>query len=74
MSENALKINQSLCPLCGKTNRCAVEIETETRQKQPPCWCVTQDFSANLLATLPKEAQGTACICKACAEQTTASP
>ena len=54
------------CPLCGGDNRCAMELEKATGQVQPPCWCVSQTFSADLLARLPAEAQDKACICGAC--------
>ena len=54
------------CPLCGGDNRCALEIERETGQPQGPCWCVSQSFGADLLARLPAQAQGQACICGAC--------
>ena len=60
-------MNPSLCPLCGQPNRCAMEVEKETGLQQPPCWCTQADFSADLLAALPEEAQGVACICAACA-------
>ena len=56
----------SLCPLCGQPNRCAMEVQKETGEQQPPCWCTQVDFTADLLASLPKEAQGLACICAAC--------
>ena len=39
MSETFPSIDQSLCPLCGKANRCAMEIEKETGEKQAACWC-----------------------------------
>jgi hypothetical protein len=67
MLEKPSKINQSLCPLCGKANRCAMEIEKETDIKQAACWCVGMDFSADLLAQVPVSVQGQACICAACA-------
>ena len=54
------------CPLCGGDNRCAMEIEQATGVKQPPCWCVDATFSAELLARLPAQAQGKACICARC--------
>lgn len=57
------------CPLCGQPNRCAMEVERETGEKQPPCWCAQVDFSADLLARVPPEAQRQACICRACAEK-----
>ena len=43
----------SRCPLCGESNRCALEIERETGQAQPPCWCMAADFSEALLARVP---------------------
>ena len=66
--------DKSKGPLCGKLNQCAMEIARETGENTGPCWCVNVDFSADLLALLPAEAQNKACICKACAEQTPANP
>ena len=57
----------SLCPLCGQPNRCAMEVERETGVVQGPCWCTRVDFSAELLARVPPQAQRLACICSACA-------
>ena len=54
------------CPLCGKPNQCAMELERLTGLKQPPCWCTGVEFDAELLARLPQEAKGRACICAAC--------
>lgn len=54
------------CPLCGGDNRCAMEIERASGQTQPPCWCTTQTFPPELLARLPAEAAGKACICPRC--------
>lgn len=56
----------SRCPLCGQDNRCAMEIERATGQPQGPCWCVDACFPPDLLAQLPPEAEGQACICAAC--------
>ena len=42
------------CPLCGGDNRCAMEVERASGQ--PP----------DLLARLPAEAAGKACICATC--------
>lgn len=61
------------CPLCGGDNRCALEIERESGVKQGPCWCTQVDFSADLLAHVPPEAQRKACICAACARGDTAA-
>jgi hypothetical protein len=67
MIPNALEIDPARCPLCGGPNRCAMEIERETGQKQGPCWCVGGTFSAELLKRVPSEAAGRACICARCA-------
>ena len=37
-----------------------------TDEAQPPCWCTTAHFPPDLLARLPAEAAGKACICGAC--------
>ncbi|MEJ8840423.1 cysteine-rich CWC family protein [Ramlibacter sp. AN1133] len=57
----------TLCPLCGRPNRCAMELERETGVKQQACWCTQVAFGAELLARVPAEAQRRACICPACA-------
>jgi Cysteine-rich CWC len=43
-----------------------MEIEKTTGIAQGPCWCVAQDFSADLLAKVPPSAQHQACICDQC--------
>ncbi len=58
--------NASRCPLCGGDNRCAMEIERATGQAQGPCWCVAENFPPDVIAALPAEAQGKACICSQC--------
>jgi hypothetical protein len=58
------------CPLCGEPNRCAMELQMATGQPQPPCWCTRAGFSAELLAQVPPDARGRACICAACASRT----
>ncbi len=57
------------CPLCGQSNQCAMEIQRETGVDPGPCWCVGLDFSADLLARIPPQAQGQACVCEACARK-----
>jgi hypothetical protein len=68
MQANALP-DPSHCPLCGKVNQCAMEVEKATGTKQPPCWCTQVDFGAELLEKVPAAARGTACICEACAKK-----
>lgn len=56
-------VDPTICPLCGKSNACANQSQTNSS-----CWCAdeTIEFPPELLLTLPKEAQGKACICKEC--------
>jgi len=69
LSQTIRGIDSSRCPLCGKPNQCAMEVERETGVKQPPCWCTQVTFDAALLSSVPEEARGTACICAACAQK-----
>ena len=62
-----MTINASACPLCGQSNRCAMEIEKIEGQKQAACWCTGASFSAELLAQVPPNSQNKACICADCA-------
>ena len=57
----------TLCPLCGQPNTCAMEAAKRTGQPQPPCWCTRVSFAPEVLARVPPQAQGLACICPACA-------
>jgi hypothetical protein len=66
MLENYPNFTPSICPICGQANQCAMEIEKTTGIAQGPCWCVAQDFSADLLAKVPPNAQHQACICAQC--------
>lgn len=59
-------LDPSRCPLCGGDNRCAMELEKATGKAQAPCWCVSARFPPDLLARLPAEAKGQACICAKC--------
>ncbi|QDL53228.1 cysteine-rich CWC family protein [Rhodoferax aquaticus] len=59
--------NASHCPLCGQANQCAMELERTTGQAQGPCWCTQATFPPELLAQVPVEQQGVACICARCA-------
>ena len=44
-----------------------MEIQKATGKVQDSCWCVSMGFTPELLAQVPTEAQGKACICAACA-------
>ncbi len=67
MNDPVPPIDPTRCPLCGQSNRCAMEIERATGQKQGPCWCVGATFSTELLQKVPAESAGQACICARCA-------
>lgn len=53
------------CPLCGGPNGCA---PARVGSFDAPCWCCTVTFSADLLARVPPELAGKACICQTCAQ------
>ncbi len=59
-------VDPAHCPICGGDNRCAMEIERDTGVQQPPCWCVSATFSPELLARIPANAKGQACVCANC--------
>jgi hypothetical protein len=63
-------VDATRCPLCGQSNRCAMEVEKATGAPQPPCWCTQVDFTSELLAQVPAAAREAACICEACATRT----
>jgi hypothetical protein len=65
--------NPEVCPVCGKANLCAMELEKTTGQAQGPCWCTRVDFSAEVLGNIPAPARGKACICEACATRSGAT-
>ena len=50
------------CPLCGRPNACGA---AEGRGR---CWCFELKIPAELLARLPPEARGKACVCRYCIE------
>ncbi len=63
----SLLIDPSKCPICGEPNLCAMEIAKATANPQEPCWCVSVDFSVDVLSKVSAEAQNKACICAKCA-------
>jgi len=59
-------IDPSKCPIFGKPNQCAQEVAKATGKPQEPCWCMTANFSVELLSKVPIEAKNKACICEKC--------
>lgn len=62
-----MTLDPTRCPICGRPNRCAMEVERATGVAQGPCWCAGVEFGADLLAQVPAAAQREACICPQCA-------
>ncbi|RYF60898.1 MAG: hypothetical protein EOO29_47710 [Comamonadaceae bacterium] len=52
-----------LCPLCGQSNRCAIE----AGQPAADCWCMSTPVAPAALAAVPADLQGQACLCPGCA-------
>lgn len=52
------------CPLCGGPNLCAA---AATGDFSVRCWCQDVAFPPELLAKLPDDQRGTACLCPTCA-------
>ena len=59
-----MTVDPARCPLCGEANDCQV---AAGRTK---CWCFDTRVPANVLARVPLEAQGLACVCQKCAAGT----
>ncbi|BFM48799.1 cysteine-rich CWC family protein [Marinomonas sp. THO17] len=49
----------SKCPFCQQDAACGLE-------KEQACWCFVESIPQQMLALLPIEAQGTACVCHKC--------
>ena len=54
-------VDPGRCPLCGEANDCQV---AAGRTK---CWCFETPVPPDVLARLPLDAEGVACVCKRCA-------
>ncbi|MDE2593851.1 MAG: cysteine-rich CWC family protein [Burkholderiales bacterium] len=61
---NAASCDTSVCPLCGGPNGCE---PARLGRQDVPCWCTTASFSPELLARVPADLKGRACICAKCA-------
>lgn len=60
-------IDPTICPLCGSTNMCAMEVAKATGKPVERCWCVDAVFTPEVLKALPEDAKGNACVCIKCA-------
>ena len=55
------------CPLCQGPNQCAIVANNGDEDACSSCWCKNVQVPANVLAQIPKQARGRACICAQCA-------
>ncbi|MBU2869500.1 cysteine-rich CWC family protein [Colwellia sp. E2M01] len=55
------KVDDSICPLCNKSNRCDVNASKG-------CWCMNSNVPQTLLDKIPSALQGVSCICNNCIE------
>jgi len=60
-------IDPTYCPICQSPNACAMEMARAAGTYPERCWCMDAEFKPEVLALLPSEARGKACICAKCA-------
>lgn len=51
------------CPLCNGINSCRM---VTSHAYKGPCWCEQTEIPAGLLAQVPAESRGRACLCPTC--------
>jgi hypothetical protein len=56
-------VDPALCPLCGEPNACAL---AQPGAAKAECWCASRRFDPELIARVPPERAGRACICSRC--------
>jgi hypothetical protein len=54
-------IDPARCPLCDQANHCGLAAGRAT------CWCFDAPVPADVLARVPLDARGVACVCQPCA-------
>lgn len=55
---------ETRCPLCHGDNGCA---PAASGSFETPCWCTGLRIDPHVLARIPAEARGVACLCRRCA-------
>jgi hypothetical protein len=61
-------IDPTQCPICQSPNACAMEKARATGAAPERCWCMDAVFTPEVVALLPAQDQGKACICANCAK------
>jgi len=56
-----------LCPICGKSNACAMGKNKPGAEQG--CWCMTVEFPKSYTDYIPENALGERCICQACLQK-----
>jgi hypothetical protein len=66
MHVKAIVPDPLICPLCGRKNAC---VNLGVNDTEKSCWCndPSISFPEALLAQIPPELRGKACICRFCA-------
>lgn len=59
-------MNKNECPLCGKTNQCALTIADGSIDD---CWCKTTPIPKRALDQIPATERNQRCICPNCAQK-----
>jgi len=58
-----MEIAPERCPLCDGPNDCQLCTHGTYRG---PCWCMSTDIPEELLALVPEDYRGRACLCRSC--------
>ncbi len=58
-------VDPARCPLCDQANDCQIAAGHDR------CWCFETPVPAGVLARVPIDAQGVACVCRRCATSPT---
>lgn len=53
------------CPLCGGANACS---PASSGTFSSACWCMTAAIPESVLAQIPADKRGKACLCPRCAQ------
>lgn len=63
MTTKNSKLDEDICPLCGKPNHCEHHTGGPDQNK---CWCHKYSIPREIFQIVPKDALFKACICEEC--------